>query len=414
LDKWYDVNAIRIGDPSEYLVAILFEDITAKKKALTNLALSEEKLSLALDIAELGLFEINLLNNTVTVKRAQKKRFGEASNPIYITLKELENYFHPDDKNLILDELDKAFDPAGPGEFNFERRVARKDGAVRWIRAMGRTFFDTVEGEVKAVRCIGSYLDTTAQKEESMQLENYMRKLELANDRLGESNQRLDDFVHIVSHDLKEPVRGIYNFSTFLLEDYKDKLGDGEEDLRTLKNLSMRMNDLIDDLQKYARIGKEEAPLEDVDLNKMVSDVLELMKIQINKDKVSISVNGGLPTVRCSKAHLAEVFRNLIVNAIKYNKSSPKKIDIGYLQNHPRHPGGRVFFVKDNGIGIEEKHREVVFKIFRRLHGRDEYGGGTGSRLAIVKKLVEQHKGEVWIESNPEGGSIFLFYVNCA
>lgn len=412
LDKWYEVNAFRIGNPYEHTVAILFKDITARKRALAELALAKERLELAVDVAELGLFEIDLLKDTIKVNRAGKKVY-QWSNEDSLKFSEAESYFHPEDRDRILRDLKNAFDPSGPGEFSIEHRIIRKDGEVRWIKAKGRAFFSKVDGKQKATRCIGSYLDVTEQKGEEIQLENYTRTLEATNKKLVESNQRLDDFVHIVSHDLKEPVRGIYNFSTFLLEDFEGKLNGGEEELKTLKKLCLRLNDLIEDLLKYARIGKENNILEKIDLKELIDSVLELMEPQIEAGNVAISVQERLPTIRCSKVHLTEIFRNLIVNGIKYNDNSKKKIEIGFLENHPRHREGYVFFVKDNGIGIAEKHRETVFKIFRRLHGRDQYGGGTGSGLAIVKKLVEEHQGEVWIESNPEGGSLVLFYLNC-
>jgi chemotaxis family two-component system sensor kinase Cph1 len=122
-----------------------------------------------------------------------------------------------------------------------------------------------------------------------------------------------------------------------------------------------------------------------------------------------------LPSIYCSKAHIGEIFRNLITNSIKYNDSALKKIEIGCIKDHNKHPSGYVFFVRDNGIGIPEEHRQNVFKMFKRLHGRDEYGGGTGAGLAIVQRLVEQHHGEIWFESNKDGGgSTFYFYVDCA
>jgi PAS domain S-box-containing protein len=249
--------------------------------------------------------------------------------------------------------------------------------------------------------------DITPQKEA-------MRELEDANERLQESNKQLEEFTHIVSHDLKEPVRGIDGYCSILLEDYRDRLDpEGQDKLDKIKNMSMRINELISDLLKYSRVDKEGSGLEEIDLDEVIRSVLDLLAPQTDKDSVSITVTQPFPKVYCSKAHIAEIFRNLIMNGIKYNTSRPKKIHIGFIQGHERHPAGHVFFVKDNGIGIPPEARESVFKMFKRLHGREQYGGGTGAGLAIVKKLVERHGGEIWIEPNKEGGSTFFFFIDC-
>lgn len=256
--------------------------------------------------------------------------------------------------------------------------------------------------------------DISVRKRAERELTQSVERLHEANEKLEEGNSKLDDFVYIVSHDLKEPVRGINNFSRFILEDYNDLLDDdGKYYLNTLVALSGRMNDMISDLLKYSRASRSNVQAERFCTNELVREVLDLMKIELENENVVVNVSENLPTVYCAKAHMSEIMRNLLANAIKYNKSNPKKIEIGYLENDERHPEG-IFFVKDNGIGVPEKERESIFKMFRRLHGREEFGGGTGSGLAIVKKLVEQHHGKVWVEANPDGGSIFYFYTDCA
>jgi signal transduction histidine kinase len=241
------------------------------------------------------------------------------------------------------------------------------------------------------------------------------KKLKDANRRLQESNLLLDDFAYIISHDLKEPIRGIDSFSSFLLEDYKDKLDtEGQIHLVRLKNMSTRMNEMIGDLLNYCRAGRDDGA-ETVDVNAIIKNILDLMRMQIEQGNVTVSIRTPLPTIYCSKAHLGEIFRNLITNSIKYNDSPAKKIEIGSIMGHAKHPEGHIFYVADNGIGIPEEYRQAVFKMFKRLHGREQYGGGTGAGLAIVKRLVDLHHGEIWIESNPQGqGSIFYFYVDCA
>ncbi len=227
---------------------------------------------------------------------------------------------------------------------------------------------------------------------------------------LQESNQELDDFVYVVSHDLKEPLRGLYSYSQFLQEDYADKLdAAGKEKLNMLKTLSIRMEELINTLLYYSRLGRSEEAFKETDLNRVLKKTLELLDPVITKEKADIQIDDKLPTISCDRAHIGDIFRNLIVNALKYNDSDHKIVKIGYDMNNEEYPNSMVFYVEDNGIGIEEKHHEAIFKMFKRLHGRNAYGGGTGSGLAIVKKIVDRHNGEIWIKSNKDGGSTFYF-----
>jgi signal transduction histidine kinase len=247
------------------------------------------------------------------------------------------------------------------------------------------------------------------------QLKESNTRLSEANRTLDEGNRRLEDFVHIVSHDLKEPVRGLNSYCSLLLADSGASLdAQGQRDLQKIKKMSARIGEMISDLLRYCAAGVEGTAVEALDLRDVVSAILDLVQPQVKNEHVSFTTSLPAAKVRCHKAHIAETFRNLIVNAIKYNKNDPKKIDIGFVTGHARNPGGYVFFVKDNGIGIPADKREAVFKMFRRLHARDAYGGGTGAGLAIVKKMIEQDKGEIWIEPNESGGSTVYFYFGCA
>lgn len=229
------------------------------------------------------------------------------------------------------------------------------------------------------------------------------------------SHKKLDDFAYIVAHDLKAPVRGINAYAGFLLENYKDRLDEeGQNQIESIRNLARHMDELISDLLHYSIAGRKKAVLRDVDLDEVINDTLALMEFQLQQQHVSITVGDNLPHILCSKANIAEIFRNLIENGIKYNEKDEKKIEIGCMTNHPKHPGGYMFFVRDNGIGIPEKHQKAVFDMFKRLHGQEQYGGGTGSGLAIVKKLIGQHNGDIWVESKEGEGSTFYFYLDCA
>jgi two-component system, chemotaxis family, sensor kinase Cph1 len=244
-------------------------------------------------------------------------------------------------------------------------------------------------------------------------------ELALLNTELERSNIELDSFAYVASHDLKEPLRGIYNYSTFLIEDYGDQLGeDGTQKLSTLMRLTHRMEDLINSLLHYSRLGRAELSLQSVNLGKVVENVLEVIKIS-QPDPIDFRIPRPLPTVQCDRTQITEVFTNLISNAVKYNDKAQKWIEIGYILPEELNqsisgmpslsPMQTVFYVKDNGIGIRAKHLENIFKIFKRLHAANRYGGGTGAGLTITKKIVERHGGSITVESTFGEGSTFYF-----
>ncbi len=236
-----------------------------------------------------------------------------------------------------------------------------------------------------------------------------LRKIdELAklNTELERSNQELDAFAYIASHDLKEPLRGIHNYSNFLMEDYGEILNEeGKAKLKTLVRLTQRMEDLIDSLLRFSRLGRVDLLMQPTDLNMVLQRILDLLSARIEETKVTISIPRPLPVVYCDRVQVGEVFSNLITNAIKYNDKAEKWVEIGYTETSET----VTLYVQDNGIGIRQKHFEAIFRIFKRLHSPNKYGGGTGAGLTIAKKIVERHGGKIWVESTYGEGSTFYF-----
>ncbi|MFB2898466.1 ATP-binding protein [Aerosakkonemataceae cyanobacterium BLCC-F50] len=238
------------------------------------------------------------------------------------------------------------------------------------------------------------------------------------NVELERSNNELDAFAYIASHDLKEPLRGIHNYASFLIEDYGQVLHEeGISKLETLVRLTQRMEDLIDSLLHFSRLGRVELAWQETDLNDLVKNVIDVLKLSLPMSNVEIRIPRPLPRVRCDRIQMSEVFSNLLSNAIKYNDRTEKWIEIGFLdiENQSRYESDEsleiaiVFYVRDNGIGIREYHLENIFRIFKRLHGPKKYGGGTGAGLTIAKKIVERHGGKIWVESIFGEGSTFYF-----
>ncbi len=244
-------------------------------------------------------------------------------------------------------------------------------------------------------------------------------EMSVLNTELERSNIELDSFAYIASHDLKEPLRGIHNYSTFLIEDYGEQLGaDGQHKLNTLMRLTQRMEDLIDSLLHYSRFGRAELLFEAVDLGEVVQSVLDVIDIS-RPAAADFWIPRPLPIWQCDQTQIVELFSNLISNAIEYNDRPVKWVEIGYILPAEINqqlstllivdPAQTIFFIRDNGIGIRAKHLETIFKIFKRLHPASKYGGGAGAGLTIAKKIVERHGGNIAVESTFGAGSTFYF-----
>ena len=250
--------------------------------------------------------------------------------------------------------------------------------------------------------------DITEKKILDASLQTYLKELE-------DSNRKLEEFSHIASHDLKEPLRGLSTLSSFLLEDYKNKLdAKGVEHLKRLVSLCQRMDLLISNLLYFSKLENEKSAVQATDLNEIVKDVQQLMEFTLKEKNARIFIPRPLPAVVCDKTRMAEVFRNLITNAIQYNDKPEPVVEVGFLANMQA-PHGReenVFYVKDNGIGIDPKYQQLIFTMFKKAPSSVQNGSrGSGVGLAFAKKIIERHQGRIWLESELEKGSTFYFTV---
>jgi len=229
-------------------------------------------------------------------------------------------------------------------------------------------------------------------------------KLQRSLGELERSNRELDDYTHVVSHDLKAPLRSITAFSEFLQEDYLDKLDEtGREYLNRIKTASKQMDRFIQDLLVLSRVGRKYKETEMVDLNKLMDEITLDFEAQLKAKGAEIIV-GQLPTITTQKVWIRQLFANLIGNGLKFNVSPAPRIEVSYEERQTDY----LFSVKDNGIGIKEEDQSRLFKLFQRLHTHDEYPG-TGTGLAICRKIVESFGGKIWVESKPDVGSTFNF-----
>ncbi|HEY9850072.1 MAG TPA: ATP-binding protein [Leptolyngbyaceae cyanobacterium] len=221
---------------------------------------------------------------------------------------------------------------------------------------------------------------------------------------LARSNAELEQFAYIASHDLQAPLATITSYAQLLEQRYKEKIdAKGERFIRNIVQGTMRMQSLIDDLLEYSRVGRNEQPFEAIDCNMVFEEACANLQLDIYNNQAVVTCD-KLPTVMGDFSRLVQLFQNLIGNGIKYRRQESPNVNITIS----RREDAWLFAVKDNGIGIEPKYSDRIFQIFQRLHSRNDYAG-TGIGLAICKKIVESHGGQIWVESQPGQGSTFYF-----
>jgi light-regulated signal transduction histidine kinase (bacteriophytochrome) len=221
---------------------------------------------------------------------------------------------------------------------------------------------------------------------------------------LARSNQELEQFAYVSSHDLQEPLRKITTYAQLLEEKYRDNLE--PETKKFIENIGVsvaRMRNLINALLTYSRLDKSDQKSEPIDLNQIVREVMSDMESVIAEKKVTI-VRDPLPTVQWNAFHAQQIFQNLLGNAVKFQGAEPPLVLISCVTQEQEW----LLSVRDNGIGIDKQYSDQIFKVFQRLHPRHVYPG-TGIGLAICKKIVEQRKGRIWVESETGKGSTFYF-----
>jgi len=279
--------------------------------------------------------------------------------------------------------------------------------------------FWQLEGTLTALRKAHDELELRVQERtadlakanEALKAENQVRlRAEEAIKRytieLERSNKELQQFAYVASHDLQEPLRMVSSFLSLLERRYGPQLDqDAKDFIHYAVDGAIRMQSLIYDLLQYSRVGTRGKPFEEIDLNKIVNQAKENLKIAIKENKANIICN-KLPEIQGDDTQLTQVFQNLIGNAIKFHGEKSPEINI----STERVDGCYEIIVKDNGIGIDPLYKDKVFLIFQRLHTRDEYPG-TGIGLAICKRIIERHGGNIWVESKLGEGAAFHFSI---
>lgn len=233
-------------------------------------------------------------------------------------------------------------------------------------------------------------------------------RLAVSNDKLKKSNEELERFAYIASHDLKSPLRNIISFIQLFKKHYQGRLDKiGIEYIEFISSGSRQMYKLIEDILEYSRSGSRSRKVENVDLNEVTYLISQQIKKSTAYDKYNV-IYDKLPIIKADLTLMQQLFQNLIENGLKYNIHATPTIHILYEAKGSYHS----FIIRDNGIGIDPRHRDKIFEMFQRLHGSKAYSG-TGIGLAICKKIVEEYDGQISVASAPSGGSEFHFTLKC-
>ncbi len=255
--------------------------------------------------------------------------------------------------------------------------------------------FKDIDGNVIGISF--SVLEITEMKKAQKELFETVKKLKL-------SNEELQRFAYVVSHDFKEPLRMVLSFTQLLQSRYEGEFdNEADEFIGFIIEGSKRMERLLDDLLTYSRITTTEEKYSEIDLNKIIEDSIYPLKLIIEDNNVEITWD-HMPTILINRTQMIHVFQNLITNAIKFRNNKTPKIHISVKLERDQW----IFGVSDNGIGIDPHYHKRIFEVFQRLHRRDEYDG-TGMGLFLTKKIIEGHNGHIWVESEEGKGSTFYF-----
>lgn len=396
LDVSLTVSPIRDARGDIIGASAIARDMTEHKRLAEALRESEDRHRTIVDTAVDGIITIDDRGLVESLNPSAERMFGYAAGEV---LGQNLKMLMPAPYRDVHDGYLSRYRKTG------ERRIIGIGREVEGRRKDGTTFpLELSVSEVergKRRQYVGIVRDISERKRAEEELARHT-------DALARSNAELEDFTHVVSHDLKEPLRGIEAFSTFLEEEYSQTLDDqGRRYIDVLRGSAIRMRELIDDLLKLSRVGRSEPEYVRYPMESLLEEVAENMEFALKEKSATLQVEPDLPTITCDPLRLRQVFENLISNAIKYCDKREPAIRVSSTED----AGFYTFTVADNGPGIDPRYHDKIFEVFQRLVHREEHAG-TGIGLAICKKIVEGHGGKVWVESDGQGnGSTFFFSI---
>ena len=404
-DYWVDSTIVPFlgpdGKPAQFIT--IRSDITERKRAEEALRESEERVRLATDAARIGVWERDPKSNLLRWDARMFAIYGIPTTPEgLVSYRDWRARVLPADLPEQEERLQRTIGACGQDQREFHI-VRASDHAVRVIQAAERVI-PGVNGE--AARIVGVNLDITERKRSEEEINELNADLQRHAAELVESNKELEAFSYSVSHDLRAPLRAVDGFSRMVLADYAPKLDEeGRRMLGVIRGEAQRMGRLIDDLLAFSRLGRQSIEATGIEMEALARSVFDELAAQEPNDRVRLDLR-PLPPARGSEAMIRQVWVNLIGNAIKFTKERElAEIEIGTWDGGN---SGRIYYIKDNGIGFDMRYADKLFGVFQRLHSQEEFPG-TGVGLALVQRIVKRHGGRVWAEGQVGQGATFYF-----
>jgi PAS domain S-box-containing protein len=372
---------------------VLARNVTAQRQAEADLRASEAQLRMLAENMGDAIVQLDSHLNVVYVSPSVRRVLG--CEPEDVAGKQIAALVSPDDAPAVMAAIEEARE-SGAAAIRVEYRFRNHQQMCIWLEAEVRLLYDTqqhFEGAILSIR------DVTRRKEVEAERERLIAELE-------QKNAELERFTYTVSHDLKSPLITIQGFLGYLEQDIRN--GDRDRalsDIRRISAAAHRMEHLLQDLLELSRIGRVSAEPQTVPFNVIVQEALELIAGRIAERQAQITVAPDMPAVHGDRRRLAEVVQNLVDNAIKFcdNQTVPE-IEIGV---HAVAGNEAIFFVRDNGVGIDPRYHDQIFGLFNKLDPQSE---GTGVGLTIVRRIIEVHGGRVWVESAGGGAGATFFF----
>jgi PAS domain S-box-containing protein len=401
LKKWFEVTAY----PNKDGLSVYFKDITLRKETDIQILQANERFEKVTQATTDAIWDWDIEKDTFYRGNGFEKLFGYEVRKSFKKSEFWLDSFHPDDLTGIRESLQKSLLDNTSDYWKKEYRIIHSSGDEKTVVDKGMIIRDE---NGKATRVVGAITDITDRKRYEKELQHLNEMLKKHIHELEFTNEQLEQFAFIASHDLQEPLRMISSFLNQLQRKYGNQLDDkAHQYINFATDGAKRMKQIILDLLDYSRAGKLADQPETINLNDLLDEYKLLRRRLIEEKNVSLTIS-QLPIINCFKAPLTQTIHCLLDNALKYSKDDvTPNVTVGFDETNEHW----VFFVKDNGIGIDNQFFEKIFVIFQRLHNRDKYSG-TGIGLSIAKKHVESWGGKIWLESTPGEGSTFYFTIN--
>ena len=366
-----------------------YNDITLRKNYRKNLEIQKEKYSSIIANMNLGLVEIDGESNILMANHRYAEMIGLPQEQL--VGKNVIQLMNLDDENL--DKIKRQFEKRRKNKSDsYEVEVALANGESKHWLISGAPRYDEAG---KIVGSIGVHLDITQQKELELQKQRLL-------DELEDSNKGLQEYAHIVSHDLKSPLRSVTALATWLYDDYKDVLDEsGKYNLKMMMEKVEGMDKLIDGILKYSTVNNDKLDRTEVNVNQVIKEITEIIYIP---EHVEVITSNVLPVIQADKVKIHQLFQNFLSNAVVNIDKEVGIVEVASTET----PTHWRFSIKDNGVGIPKEYHEKIFQIFQSI-GNNERSTGIG--LSIVKKIIDRYKGKVWLESEIGVGTTFYFTI---